>query len=147
MKIQEQDIYHGAALMQIVEHDSFKALNKADARYGHYLVNKDIRLWIKYASSENGPWQFTLNNTDLEAIDGDRTMDRTVYLVLICGKHSICCLDASELANLVDFSAKQQWIKVDSPPKKQLHVTGSEFRRSQINVPHKRFPHHIFGDG
>ena len=28
MKIQEQDIYHGPALMQIVEHPSFKALNR-----------------------------------------------------------------------------------------------------------------------
>ena len=36
MKIQQKDYFHGAALTQIVEHESFKALNKADSKYGHY---------------------------------------------------------------------------------------------------------------
>ena len=45
MKIQTQDLYHGAVLTQITEHPSFKALNKADTLYGHYLVNHDTRLF------------------------------------------------------------------------------------------------------
>lgn len=48
MKIQDQDLYHGAALTQIVEHASFKALNRGSEKYGHYLVNKDQHVFIKY---------------------------------------------------------------------------------------------------
>lgn len=42
MKTQEKDLYHGAALTQIVEHTSFRALNLAPVKgYGHHLVNSD----------------------------------------------------------------------------------------------------------
>lgn len=71
MKIQEQDVYHGPALMQIVEHDSFKALNKADEKYGHYLVNNDRRLCFKYSTAESGPWSFTFQSQDLAALKKD----------------------------------------------------------------------------
>jgi hypothetical protein len=32
MKIQQKDLFHGAVLTQLVEHNSFKALNKVDAK-------------------------------------------------------------------------------------------------------------------
>jgi len=51
MKIQHKDLFHGAALTQLVEHNSFKALNKADDKYGHYLVNTDRRLLVKLVAS------------------------------------------------------------------------------------------------
>ncbi len=56
MKIQEQDIYHGAALTQIAEHESFKALNKGSERYGHYLINADCHVFIKYSKAAVSPW-------------------------------------------------------------------------------------------
>jgi hypothetical protein len=61
MKIQRKDYYHGAVLTQIVEHKSFKALNKFDEKYGHYKINHDIRLMVKLASEDSDPWQFTVN--------------------------------------------------------------------------------------
>jgi hypothetical protein len=59
MKIQEQDFYHGPALMQIVEHPSFKALNKGSNRYGHYLVNADCHVFVRYSKAEGDAWSFT----------------------------------------------------------------------------------------
>lgn len=59
MKIQEQDRFHGAALTQIVEHKSFKALNRASAKYGHYLVNADRHVFTKYSKATRSPWSFT----------------------------------------------------------------------------------------
>ncbi len=48
MKTKEMDLYHGPALTQIVHHDSFKAINKATTKYGHYLVNTDRHVFVKY---------------------------------------------------------------------------------------------------
>ena len=59
-KIQKQDLYHGAALTQIVEHPTFKALNRASKNYGHYLVNADREVFVKYSASSSSPWGFTL---------------------------------------------------------------------------------------
>lgn len=147
MKIQEQDTYHGPALMQIVEHDSFKALNKADDKYGHYLVNKDIRLWVKYSSAANGPWQFTFQVGDLALIAKDIKAKGTTHIVLVCGHASICSLDADELNSLLDLDAKSsQWLKVDAPAGKQMRVTGSDNSKSPILAPHNKFPGCIFDD-
>ena len=68
MKVQEQDIYHGTALMQIVEHRSFKALNRASKEYGHYLINTDRKVFAKYATTKRSSWQFTFQLKDLAAI-------------------------------------------------------------------------------
>lgn len=59
MKIQKKGSNHGVALTQIVEHPSFKALNKADEKFGHYQINHDTRILIRYRSG-NSPWTFTL---------------------------------------------------------------------------------------
>ncbi len=145
MKIQEQDTFHGPALMQIVEHDSFKALNKADDQYGHYLVNKDIRLWVKYASKAKGPWQFTFQPNDLSLISKDVKQKGITHVVLVCGNVSICSLNTDELERLLDITAKSaQWLKVAAPPNKQMRVTGSDSNKSSILAPHNKFPGCIF---
>lgn len=145
MKIQEQDIYHGPALMQIVEHDSFKALNKADEKYGHYLVNKDIKLWVKYASAKNGPWQFTFQPNDLRGIAKDLRSKGATHIVLVCGHDTICSLNGDELGSLLDIAASSaQWLKVDAPQGKQMRVTGSENGKDPILAAHKKFPGCVF---
>jgi len=145
MKIQDQDTFHGPALMQIVEHDSFKALNKADDKYGHYLVNKDIRLWVKYASASNGPWQFTFQPNDLALISKDLKQKGTTHIVLVCGHFSICSLSSGELEELLDVSANSaQWLKVEAPANRQMRVTGSDNSKSPILAPHNKFPGCVF---
>ena len=72
------------ALTQIVEHPSFKALNKADEKYGHYLVNANIHLLVKYSSPSSSPWQFTFNESDLDSICDD-IMDEGVNFFRMSG--------------------------------------------------------------
>ena len=146
MKIQEQDIYHGPALMQIVVHPSFKALNKADGQYGHYQVNASIRVWAKYSTAGDAPWTFTFQPTDLAGIRADIDAGASVFIALACGHQTICCLSHDQFAAIVDASATaQQWIKVDAPAGKQMRVTGSANSKSPSLVPHNSFPGCIFG--
>lgn len=145
MKIQEQDTYHGPALMQIVEHHSFKALNKADERYGHYLVNKDTRLWLKYSSATLSPWTFTFQPVDLAGLAADIALNGTTHIVLACGHHTLCCLDEAEIRGLVEMTAgAQQWVKVEAPAGKQMRITGSLNTKRPTLAPHNKFPNCIF---
>lgn len=145
MKVQEQDRYHGPALMQIVEHNSFKALNKADEQYGHYLVNQDTRLWLKYSGSDSGPWSFTFHPADVTALRSDIQSKGKNFVVLACGHHTICCLSEVEIASLIDLGASApQWVKVESPEGKQMRVTGSLSNKKPILAAHSKFPNCIF---
>jgi hypothetical protein len=147
MTIDLQDMYHGAALTKIVEHEEFTALNKADEQYGHYLVNKDILLWVKYATKPNGPWQFTFTAADANGIlkdDGDQK--KRTFVVLVCGKSAVCCVEVETLKEIADLqSGKSQGVKATSLARKQIRLSGPLTKGMKpIKVPRNRFPDCIF---
>lgn len=144
MKIQEQDIYHGAALMQIVEHPSFKALNKGSNRYGHYLVNANCHLFIRYSTSDAESWVFTYSPEQLEPIRNILESTATVFLCLVCGNQSICLINEEQIQEIIDIESEEsQWIKVTAPPRKSFRVSGS-FGKIKGTIAHSSFPNVIF---
>jgi hypothetical protein len=143
MKIDHKDLFHGAALTQLTEHLSFKALNKADAKYGHYLVNTDRRLLTKHSERPQPPWQFTFQPDDLETLRSDRASGFMTFIVLVCGEVSICLLDESEFSVLIDLdSSNQQSIRVQIP-KASMQVNGSA-GALRHKIKHNGFPNRIF---
>jgi hypothetical protein len=144
MKIQEQDLYHGAALTQIVEHESFKALNKGSQNYGHYLINTDRHVYVKYRKGSKSPWQFTLSPSEMAVIKSEAQKSQFVYLCLVCGNVTICALDFSEIQQLIDLNANsQQWIKVEVPRGGSCRVSGSKGKLKRT-IAHKLFPDKVF---
>ncbi len=145
MKIQDQDIYHGSALTQIVQHDSFKALNRASSKYGHYLINKDQHVFVKYRTNKRSPWSFTLQPDELEAIAAEIKSKKIVFLCVVCGTSTVCALSQEEIDSVIDVqSSSPQWVKVSVPKGGSCHVSGSTGKLSKV-VPHNSFPEKIFG--
>lgn len=144
MRIQTQDLYHGAVLTQITEHSSFKALNKVDSTYGHYLVNHDTRLFVKYLTKESSPWHFKFGINELQAIQSDLEQTGKVFLCLVCGAETICSLDQQEFSNLIDVtSSEHQSIIVEVPLGGSMHVKGSAGKLPKT-LPHNSFPNKLF---
>jgi hypothetical protein len=144
MKIQEQDIYHGPALMQIVEHRSFKALNLASTNYGHYLVNTDRQVFVKYRKTKHSPWQFIFAPEELSALSKAMSGAGSVFVCLVCGHFTICALNAEEILQLVGLTeASQQSIRVEVPSGGSCHVSGTKGKLKKT-VPHNSFPEKLF---
>lgn len=145
MKIQEQDIYHGAALTQIVEHKSFKALNRGSEKYGHYLVNTNRHVFAKYRKTKRSPWVFQFNAHDVQALRDTPEAAEHVFLCLICGRSTVCALTRDEIEQLIDLSQHNsaQSIRVEVPKGGSCHVSGSVGSLKQT-VPHNSFPDKIF---
>ncbi len=144
MKIQDKDLYHGASLTQIVEHNSFKALNKVDDKYGHYLVNTDIRLLVKY-SKKKQRWQFTFQPDDLKTLTDDLQGTDRVFACLVCGRATVCLLDDSQLKEVMDLGARSaQTVSVRIPKNASMRVKGTKGSLSST-IPHNAFPNPIFG--
>ena len=145
MRIQAKDLFHGAALTQIVEHPSFTALNKVDEKYGHYLVNANIRLLVKYSSPSSSPWQFTFNENDLNSICDDIMGEGVNFFTcLVCGTETVCLLSVEQLRAVIDLNAEEsQWVRVEIPAGKSMRVKGSTgtLRRT---IAHKAFPSDLF---
>lgn len=142
MKIQQKDYYHGAALTQIVEHKSFKALNKTDEKYGHYKINHDIRLMVKITSIADEPWQYTVNASDLATIGEDINSGDQFFLCLVCGLKTICLLDSNQVQQLLDISSRdQQWLRIKTTGSLRAWSARIELQHA---IPHNAFPDRMF---
>ena len=146
MKIQEKDIYHGAALTQIVEHPSFKALNRATQKYGHYLINTDHHVLVKYRKSPRSPYIFQLQPEELSHLASVITSNSKVFFCFVCGKETVCALDKNELLTVLDLaSLTRQSVRVEIPRGGSCHVSGTAGKLSRA-VPHNSFPDKVFGE-
>lgn len=144
MKIQEHDLFHGAALTQIVQHPSFKALNKLDSKFGHYRINADICILVKYRKNGESPWQFILNNSEIETLKSDYESDDNLFLCLVCAESTICAINKEQINQLVDLSASgQQWIRVEVPVGGSIWLKGS-LGSIKGCIAHKNFPENLF---
>jgi hypothetical protein len=151
MKIQEKDRFHGAALTQIVEHPSFKALNKADGKYGHYQVDgtskgqrASMRVLMKYSTKKN-KWQFTFQPDDLHVLNTDIQSNPRTYACLVCGRVTVCLLRRKDLNQVIDLnSGVAQSLTVSLPGVgASLRVRGSKGRLPHT-IPHSAFPDDLF---
>src|ERR1039458_3316598 len=141
MKTQTKDLFHGAALTQIVEHNSFKALNRASKKYGHYLVNTDRHLFVRYKKNKKSPWIFQFTSEDKDAINETKG---PLTLCLICGTVSVCALSRGEIDQIIDLNATvTQSIRIEVPRHGSFHVSGSKGALKKT-ITHHSFPDKVF---
>lgn len=145
MKIDDDHLYHGSALIQIAEHPRFTAINalklgKSVVRVA-YKVNDDIAVYLKYASKANGRYNeyvFTFNEehlADLKAIA--KTKPKT-FAALVCVKdREICCLAYSQLVELL---ARREKALAEKEDNLTVLVTAPENKslRVYVNAPGKK---------
>jgi hypothetical protein len=141
MKIQQQDLFHGAALMQVVEDPQFKALNKAgDGKYGHYVLNNDTRLFVKYTTGAGPEFVFNLSDSDVAAIREDEAAGHNVFLVLVCSDVTICAVVSDDLWVVADEAPNaNQQVWVQAEPGKSMRF-GKGQHQLERTIPHNSFP-------
>ena len=138
MAIDYKDFMHGAALVAIADSSAFTALNKASVKYGHYIVNHDRHIFIKYnAGSGPGDYHFTFNGGDKQRIrDAD---GRAVFAVLVCGDEVVTAIRREELVQMIDLGVTAaESILVRAEAGKQLRISSS--RAELANLPRNAFP-------
>jgi hypothetical protein len=135
MAIDLMDFMHGAALVQIANHKQFTALNKGSAAYGHYKINGDRHLFIKYSSSDSTTFRFSFAADEKRRIKHVRGAS-AVYAVLVCGSTAFAAVNRDDLKELLSRPGAEQ-VAVIAPPGKQLRiqVAGAEWL-----IPRSAFP-------
>ncbi|MDM5337364.1 hypothetical protein QUF84_09070 [Fictibacillus enclensis] len=146
MKIQEHDLFRGAALSQLIEYAEEKAISicKVNNRFGHYMVNNHKNIFIKYRSNNRSPWRFNFSNTELKRISDIILEKKELYIVLICGSFSICVLDSFEVDSCVNiYGTTEQWISVSAKYGSSLWVKGSK-GKIDYSIRHSDYPGKLF---
>ena len=110
MTIDDEHMFHGAALIQIAEDPQFTAINSFKLPSGvsrsAYRINDDIGVYLKYANKPTPAYQeygFTFQQQHLDELAEIAKMTERVFAALVCVKaRQICCLSYGQLTKLID---------------------------------------------
>jgi hypothetical protein len=137
MKINDDHMYHGAALTQIAEHPTFKAVNAfwLDGRKSHaaFRINDTTGIYVKYAGLPHGSTReyiFTFAKSHLDELTVLREHCARVFVVLVCIKiKEICVISYGQLTQMIALRKEvrgedegQYQLLVTAPPNKQFRV-------------------------
>lgn len=164
MRINDDHMYHGAALTQIAEHPAFTAINafkiNGDKSRCAFRINDAIGAFIKYSSAPKGNYDeylFTFQQAHLDELAKLREKSGKVFAVLVCIKDKeICVLSEAELNRLIAVRQKsfggpegQYQIIVTAEVNKQFRVYVNApgvkgTKMGEIKVKRKAFPEALF---
>ncbi|MFD8432389.1 MULTISPECIES: hypothetical protein [Streptomyces] len=139
--IDHKDFMHGAALVAIADSEMFTALNRASVKYGHYVVNHDRHLFIKYNDGRGpGDYFFTFSGEDKARIRSEAAP--LVFAVLVCGNEVVTGIARDELSRLLPLTnSAASTVKVSAPQGRQLRISGP---RGQLPLIARRsFPERV----
>ena len=165
MKIEDKQFNHGAALMQIAEHESFTAINplvlNGERSHTAFVINHDIAIYPKYASApKNSHEEYLFNFSaanieELMAIGGQ--YGRTVLTLVCVNGREICGLTFDQFCELrsrrvrdVGYAEDPFSLLVTLPKGQQfrVYVNASGVKNktlgSPILVPRKAYPNMLF---
>ena len=106
MKINDDHMYHGAALLQVAEDPRFTAINSIEISgqksRSAYRINDSIGIFLKYASKPSrtfGEYTFTFTDDHLrELAEVDSRQVTNTFIALVCVKdREIACLTLPQL--------------------------------------------------
>ena len=165
MKIADDHMYHGAALLQISEHPRFTAINSIEVS-GHksrsaYRINDNIGIFLKYASKPSrnlGEYTFTFTDIHLQELAEIDSQMANTFIALVCVKdREIACLPFARLQELVERRRKkkgtpeeQYVVLVTAPEGKSLraYVNWPDRKKSilgkELIIKRQAFPNAIF---
>ncbi len=167
MKIDDDHLYHGAALNQIAEDPHFTAINVLSADGLHlrnsYRINDDIGVHLKYATSPVGSareYKFTVSAEHLADLGTLKAKVDRLFVGLVCVKdRHICCLKYEQLADLIGRRRKAMGSDEDQYVVLVTLDEGKSFRAyasapghrgkilgKALVVARKCFPGSLFGD-
>lgn len=110
MKIDDDHMYHGAALTQVAEDPHFTAINAVnlDGRLAEnsFRINDGIGLHVKYSSTKPigsyKEYQFAFTQDHLSHLEKLQTVTGKVFIALVCVKaREICCISFESLRELI----------------------------------------------
>lgn len=106
MKVDDNHMFHGAALIQIAEHPQFTAIN--GVHLGEKLlrcsfrINDSIGIHLKYAREPRGPFMeyvFNFGKKAKQELKELRETCESVFIAFVCVKdRQICCISQDEFS-------------------------------------------------
>jgi hypothetical protein len=168
VKIEDQHLYHGAALTQIAEDDEFTAINPLSLMgkrlSSAFRINDNIGVYLKYNAvkpKSNGEFPFTFSQDNLTEIAGmaEQLQLKKVFVVLVCyTPREVCVVTWKRFKEMIAVREKatgkpedQYVVLVTAPKNSKLRVylnapgtKGKLLKHTVTKVARNSFPGMLF---
>lgn len=143
----DYETYHGIVLCRIIHSMPACTIGLYSKNANScYVIDSNIGIFIKHSSKRLSPWQFTFLSEHLAQLAEMSALLKAVFLVLVCGRHGVVCLNLEETRMLLDLeNAKAQAISVTRKPREKFRVRCGQSTRRTVKIAENEFPRKIFG--
>ena len=143
MKINDDHMYHGAALTQIAEHERFTSINavRKSNRLSRsaFRVNETIGVYLKYANKPVGKdYNFTFTKDNKAELENLQEICESVFIAMACIKdRQICCVSLIDLEAW--FSKRESALgETEDTSTILIHLPQGKSFRLNMNQPGRR---------
>ena len=149
LMITERDKYYGVVLRQLTKSGHrVSDLREVGDKAGHFHINEEAFLLVKYSSKDQSPWRFCFHPSDFPVLLESHHRGGLFggsYVCLVCGFDSICLLHEDDWSVLLSMSCtdRQQTIMVRRDAGRSFIVSGTA-GRLDYKVSLSRFPSSLF---
>ena len=145
MRINQDHLYHGAALTQIAEHEQFTAINAVRVNKrphrSAFRINDSHCVYLKYATKPTKPhdeYIFTFLEAHLDDLKQLSKKSDKLFVALVCVEdHEICLLPYQTLLDLIAKRHTKKGSLEDQYTLLVLLESGKQFRVN-MNLPNRR---------
>lgn len=145
MRIKKQDLYFGAALMQVIESSEDVLINRVSGNLYRLLVlsaskAKQYRfIYIKFVSPKKEPFRFDFTKLERTLLNERFRAKEPVFVVLVCSSEYVCVLDKAKFLKL-SKDPHRLVLHVETPEVGRIRVYNHEASSKPVLVPHTAFP-------
>lgn len=128
MAIATSSFYHGIALYQLLRtNKEFLIQSFPTASDNSYSINNDIGIHIRYSAKTRSPWIFNFTRQNQEELRIMQEMHKFTFIVFVCGKDGITCMEYMELKKILDeYYEELEWVKLARLSGESYTVTGKD---------------------
>lgn len=149
MRIDRQDLYHGAALMQISKNCQ-AIITKVKPKLSEYRISvataprgdENRYVYIKHVARNMEPFRFVFSKQERDFLDIELTRNAPVFVVLVCGSSYVCVLNKKQYRQLASERGRMTLL-VEAPPGGKMRVWRYGSTAKPLLVAHNAFPNTV----
>lgn len=145
MALNEYEFFNGVVLNRLIRKGKpIKIDIFPTSGNNSFMINDKVGLFLKYSTKKISPWRFSFTREHQEEMKIMKDLLSNVYLVLICGKDGIACIEYEELKIVLDeYFEDVEWVSASRLKREQYSIKGSN-GKLDFKIADSDFPKKIF---
>lgn len=145
MALNEYEFYNGVVLNRLVRKGKpIKIDIFPTSGNNSFMINDKVGLFLKFSTKKISPWRFSFTKEHQEEMKIMRDLLENIYLILICGRDGIACIEYEELKQILDeYYEDVEWVSASRLKREQYSIKGSngklDFKIADTDFPKKIF--------